>query len=52
MPRHGHDDPVSGTSLSAQARYVAGTRKILECRLSAGGSGTNTSSLTAASSPA
>ena len=26
-----HDAPVSGTSLSAQARYAAGVREILEC---------------------
>jgi formate dehydrogenase len=26
-----HDAHTSGTSLSAQARYAAGTREILEC---------------------
>jgi len=31
MPHHGMTPHVSGTSLSAQARYAAGTREILEC---------------------
>ncbi|MEX0643945.1 MAG: NAD-dependent formate dehydrogenase [Parvularculaceae bacterium] len=31
MPRHGMTPHVSGTSLSAQARYAAGVREILEC---------------------
>jgi formate dehydrogenase len=31
MPHHGMTPPTSGTSLSAQARYAAGTREILEC---------------------
>lgn len=31
MPFHGMTPHVSGTSLSAQARYAAGTREILEC---------------------
>jgi formate dehydrogenase len=31
MPHHGMTPHVSGTSLSAQARYSAGTREILEC---------------------
>ncbi len=31
MPHHGMPPHVSGTSLSAQARYAAGTREILEC---------------------
>ena len=31
MPHHGMTTHVSGTSLSAQARYAAGTREILEC---------------------
>jgi formate dehydrogenase len=31
MPYHGMTPHVSGTSLSAQARYAAGTREILEC---------------------
>lgn len=31
MPWHGMTPHVSGTSLSAQARYAAGTREILEC---------------------
>jgi formate dehydrogenase len=31
MPDHGMTPHVSGTSLSAQARYAAGTREILEC---------------------
>lgn len=33
MPYHGMTPHVSGTSLSAQARYAAGTREILECFL-------------------
>ncbi len=33
MPHHGMTPHVSGTSLSAQARYAAGTREILECYL-------------------
>jgi len=31
MPHHGMAPHISGTSLSAQARYAAGTREILEC---------------------
>jgi formate dehydrogenase len=31
MPYHGMTPHVSGTSLSAQARYAAGAREILEC---------------------
>jgi formate dehydrogenase len=31
MPHHGMTPHISGTSLSAQARYAAGTREILEC---------------------
>lgn len=31
MPHHGMTPHISGTSLSAQARYSAGTREILEC---------------------
>ena len=31
MPYHGMTPHTSGTSLSAQARYAAGTREILEC---------------------
>ena len=31
MPNHGMTPHVSGTSLTAQARYAAGTREILEC---------------------
>jgi formate dehydrogenase len=31
MPHNGMTPHVSGTSLSAQARYAAGTREILEC---------------------
>jgi formate dehydrogenase len=31
MPHHGMTPHVSGSSLSAQARYAAGTREILEC---------------------
>ena len=31
MPWHGMTPHTSGTSLSAQARYAAGTREILEC---------------------
>jgi formate dehydrogenase len=33
MPHHGMTPHMSGTSLSAQARYAAGTREILECWL-------------------
>jgi formate dehydrogenase len=33
MPHHGMTPHVSGTSLSAQARYAAGVREILECFL-------------------
>lgn len=33
MPHHGMTPHVSGTSLSAQTRYAAGTREILECHL-------------------
>ncbi|MDP8904026.1 MAG: NAD-dependent formate dehydrogenase [Chloroflexota bacterium] len=33
MPWHGMTPHTSGTSLSAQARYAAGTREILECWL-------------------
>jgi formate dehydrogenase len=31
MPNEGMTPHISGTSLSAQARYAAGTREILEC---------------------
>ena len=31
MPHHGMTPHTSGTCLSAQARYAAGTREILEC---------------------
>ena len=31
MPHHGMTPHISGTSLSAQARYAAGVREILEC---------------------
>ena len=31
MPNHGMTPHISGTCLSAQARYAAGTREILEC---------------------
>ena len=31
MPHHGMTPHTSGTSLSAQARYAAGTREILDC---------------------
>ena len=31
MPNHGMTPHISGTSLSAQSRYAAGTREILEC---------------------
>jgi formate dehydrogenase len=31
MPHHGMTPHISGTSLSAQARYAAGTREVLEC---------------------
>ncbi|MEM7397505.1 MAG: NAD-dependent formate dehydrogenase [Pseudomonadota bacterium] len=33
MPHHGMTPHISGTSLSAQTRYAAGTREILECFL-------------------
>jgi len=33
MPNHGMTPHTSGSSLSAQARYAAGTREILECWL-------------------
>lgn len=33
MPHHGMTPHVSGTSLSAQARYAAGVREIIECWL-------------------
>jgi len=35
MPHHGMTPHISGSSLSAQARYAAGTREILECWLEA-----------------
>ena len=31
MPHHAMTPHVSGTTLTAQARYAAGTREILEC---------------------
>lgn len=31
MPHHGMTPHISGTTLSAQSRYAAGTREILEC---------------------
>jgi formate dehydrogenase len=31
MPHHGMTPHISGSSLSAQARYAAATREILEC---------------------
>jgi len=31
MPHHGMTSHVSGSSLSAQTRYAAGVREILEC---------------------
>jgi formate dehydrogenase len=34
MPNHGMTPHISGSSLSAQARYAAGTREILECYFS------------------
>ena len=33
MPYHGMTPHVSGTTLSAQTRYAAGVREILECWL-------------------
>ncbi len=33
MPHNGMTPHMSGASLSAQARYAAGTREILECWL-------------------
>src|SRR5258705_2660422 len=35
MPHHGMTRHISGSSLSAQARYAAGTREILECYFAA-----------------
>src|SRR4029079_9219218 len=35
MPNHGMTPHISGTSLSAQSRYAAGTRELLECRVDA-----------------
>jgi formate dehydrogenase len=35
MPHHGMTPHISGSSLSAQTRYAAGTREILECWFSA-----------------
>lgn len=34
MPHHGMTPHISGSTLSAQARYAAGTREILECYFS------------------
>jgi formate dehydrogenase len=34
MPHHGMTPHISGTSLSAQTRYAAGAREILECHFS------------------
>ena len=34
MPYHGMTPHISGSSLTAQSRYAAGTREILECFLS------------------
>jgi formate dehydrogenase len=31
MPNHGMTPHISGTSLSAQSRYAAGVREVLEC---------------------
>ena len=31
MPHEGMTPHISGSSLSAQARYAAGTREVLEC---------------------
>ena len=31
MPNHGMTPHISGASLTAQTRYAAGTREILEC---------------------
>ena len=42
MPHHGMTPHISGTSLSAQARYAAGTREILECWFEGGRSATST----------
>jgi len=33
MPNHGMTPHISGTTLSAQHRYAAGVREILECYL-------------------
>jgi formate dehydrogenase len=52
VPHHGMTPHISGSSLSAQARYAAGTREILETTYTAAPSATSTSSSTGASSPA
>ena len=42
MPHHGMTPHISGSSLSAQARYAAGTREILECWFDGARSATST----------
>jgi formate dehydrogenase len=42
MPHHGMTPHISGSTLSAQARYAAGTREILESFLGAPRSATST----------
>lgn len=51
MPHNAMTTHMSGTTLSAQAGYAAGTREILEDFLAGRPSATSTSSSTAASSP-
>jgi hypothetical protein len=50
MPHHGMTPHTSGTTLSAQARYAAGTREILECWFDKRGFATHTLSWMEASS--
>ena len=52
MPHHGMTPHISGSSLSAQARYAAGTREILESFFAGRRSARSTSSSTAAGWPA
>ena len=51
MPHHGMTPHISGSSLSAQARYAAGTREILECWFAGRRSARSTSSSTVGLSP-
>ena len=52
MPHHGMTPHISGSSLSAQTRYAAGTREILEAYFAGSRSAPNIWSWTRASSPA